>query len=461
MAQGAASGALDGFSIVGTAHAGGFGVVHRVVRADLEGPLVMKVPHLGPEAPASTLAAHEAEREILARLRGPHVPHLVTWGDVSTRPYLVLQEVRGASLRSWADRAPLSPAEVARLGAAVAQALGAIHAQRVIHLDLKPENVLLADDGVAVLVDFGLAHHADLPDLVAEEVVRPMGSPAYVSPEQLLGVRDDPRSDLFALGVMLYELATGRLPFGSPATHRGLRRRLYRDPVPPRALVPDLPPWLQESILVCLEPDPAARPAGAAELADALADPARICLGPRAYRTRRAGARQVVLRWLQAGDFEIARRSVPPPIVGGRRTLVVAVATSHANESRHDQLRDAVRRLVRADDACRLTCVSVVGAASWQTGAGRPEDNRVLWHLGQLRRWAAPLGLPEERVAFHVLEGSDATETLLDYARANPVHHLVVGAPPPDEALKRIFGTVSSRLADEAPCDVTVVRYYA
>jgi nucleotide-binding universal stress UspA family protein len=458
MAQVSEAGALDGFSVLEKVHAGGFGEIRRVARPDLGGPLVMKLALLGDDAPASTLAAHEAERGILVRLRGPHVPRLVTWGGLTTAPYLVLEEVRGTSLRSWADRAPLRAAEVARLGAALAQALSAVHAQRVVHLDVKPENVLVREDGTAVLVDFGLARHADLPDLVAEEVVRPMGSPAYVSPEQLLGVRDDPRSDLFALGVVLYELATGRLPFGAPTSDRGLRRRLFRDPVPPRAVVADVPPWLQEVVLWCLERDPAARPAGAEEVARALADPAGIPAGERSRRTRRDPLFQVLLRWVRAGAFEVARRTVPPPVVAGSRAVVVAVATTHTNEARHHQLREAVRRLVQADGACRLTCVSVLDGAPWQAEAG-PAGSRALRHLALLRAWAEPLGLPEGRVGFHVLEGSDATETLLEYARANPVHHLVVGAPPPDEALKRIFGTVSSRLADEAPCDVTVVRY--
>lgn len=460
MTEAVAPGQQDGFTVLDTLHAGGFGVLRRVARPDLAGPLVMKVPHLGPDSPASTLAAHEAERGILARLRGPHVPRLVTWGDVSTDPYLVLEEIRGTSLRTLADRAPLPADEIARLGAAVARALGAIHAQRVVHLDVKPENVIVREDGTAVLVDFGLARHLDLPDLVAEEVIRPMGSPSSVSPEQLLGVRDDPRSDLFGLGVVLYELATGRLPFGAPTTEGGLRRRLYRDPVPPRALRPDVPPWLQEVVLACLEIDPAGRPACAEDVARALADPAGVPLGPRAHRTRREGTRQVVLRWLRAAELEGGRRTSPPPVVAGKRTVVVAVATAHANEARHAHLREAVRRVVQGDGACRLTCVTVLPPAAWEEELEGPRGSRALRHLAVLRRWAAPLGLAKERLSFHVLGGSDPTETLLEFVRANPVHHLLVGARPPD-APRWLVVAVSSRLADEAPCDVTVVRYPA
>lgn len=447
---------IDGYDVGETLHAGGFGRVLRVARrGGTSPPLVMKVPHLAPGAPPSVLAAHEAERAILAALGGPHVPRLVAAGELTRQPYLVLEEVRGAGLADWVARAPLEAGEVARLGAAIARALADIHAQGVLHLDLKPENVLVREDGEAVLVDFGLARHFDLPDLVAEEVIRPMGSAGYVSPEQLLGIRDDPRSDLFSLGAILYLLATGRLPFGEPASEAGLRRRLYRDPLPPRARVASIPPWLQELVLWCLERDPRDRPNSAAWVAGALQDPAVVPLSARASRLRRDGAAKVLLRWVRAGRFEAFTRAGPPRAVGGRRNIVVAVATAHGSERGHAVLREAVRRLVAGDAGARLTCVSVIAPDTGDAPALR------LRHLAQLQRFAEPLRLAEGRVTSHVLEATSAVDALLEYVRANPVHHVVVGAPPADEALRRLFGTVSSRLADEAPCDVTVVRYPA
>src|SRR6185295_2788132 len=158
----------------------------------------------------------------------------------------------GERLDDWLHRAPMPAEEVARIGSAIALALHDVHRQEVVHLDLKPTNVLFRANGEAVLIDFGLARHGHYPDLLAEELRVPLGNWVYMAPEQIAGVRCDARSDLYALGGMLYEFATGQLPFGRPATVAALRGRLYRDPVPPRALVPAIPEWLQEIVLRCL-----------------------------------------------------------------------------------------------------------------------------------------------------------------------------------------------------------------
>jgi nucleotide-binding universal stress UspA family protein len=451
---------VDGFRIVETLHTGGFGVVCRVTGPEGAPPLVMKVPRIGAGEPGVNIAAHEAERLVLAALHGPHVPRLFAAGDHTRQPYLVMEEVQGRPIEEWTARAPITHDEIARLGQAIARALSSVHAQNVIHLDVKPENVMLRDDGTAVLIDFGLAHLADSPDLVAEEVVRPMGSPQYVSPEQLLGVRDDPRSDLFSLGVILCELATGWLPFGCPSTDRGLRRRLWRDPVPPRALVPQIPPWLQELVLWCLEPDPQDRPRSASLLAAYFTAPETVPLTERSERSCRASAWNTFVRWIRAGRFEQSMRTLPPPVRGGRRTILVAIASAHRGEERHRVLREAVRRLVAADPRARVVVVSVIAPESPLAPGSRGDPASVqLSHLAILRTWAEPLGLADERVTYHVLESDQPTRVILEYLRANPVHHVVVGAPPADEALKRLFGTFSWKLASEAPCDVTVVRY--
>ena len=206
-------------------------------------------------------------------LAGPHVPRFVAAGDLARCAHVVMEKVEGRPLSDWLGRGPVPASEVARLGAALAAALHDLHRQEVVHLDVKPSNVIVRPDGTAVLVDFGLARHAHYPDLLAEEFRHPVGSPPYMAPEQVLGLRSDPRSDVFALGAVLYELATGALPFGAPTTVAGLRKRLWRDPLPPRALAAAVPEWLQEVILRCLEPVADARYATAAQVAFDLSNP--------------------------------------------------------------------------------------------------------------------------------------------------------------------------------------------
>jgi serine/threonine protein kinase len=184
--------------------------------------MIMKVPRLGRNQPAEGLISFETEANIVPALSGPHVPRFVAAGDLETTPYLVTEWIEGESLDAVLKRGLLRADQIQGIGGALADALHSLHRQDAIHLDVKPDNVILKPDGVAVLIDFGLAHHARYPDLLAHEKRFAAGSAPYVSPEQMLGTRSDPRSGIFALGVALYEMRPGA-PFGIPRTMAGMR----------------------------------------------------------------------------------------------------------------------------------------------------------------------------------------------------------------------------------------------
>ena len=450
---------IDGFCLGELMHVGSMASIYRLMGPQGPLPLIMKIPRLGPGERAVNVISFEVCRMVLGAIaQGPHHPTLVAHGDVETTPYLVMEFVEGVRLNDWVGRAPLPPEEVARLGAALALALHDLHRQDVVHLDLKPTNALYRASGDAVLIDFGLAHHSHYPDLLAEELRFPVGNWVYMAPEQVLGVRCDPRSDIYALGAILYELATARLPFGKPDTAAQLRRRLYRDPVPPRAIVAATPAWLQEVILHCLEIDARDRYASAAQVAFDLANPAQVAITERGTRLRRVGGIALFRQWMRAGRFEPAPCPPPSTEVGPAPTVMVALA-AESDEPLFEALREAARRLTVAVDGCRIACVTAVPLAASLTGE-REEDTatgRHIKYLVNLRRWAKPLQLPEERVTYHVLESEKPAAALIDYARMNDVDQILIGAPR-SGAPARLFPGVSAQVVAEAPCSVTVVR---
>ena len=231
---------IDGFELQEHLGTGGMAQLWAVAREGDPTPLVMKIPLLIDSDDPLPIVCFETEQMIMPRLSGAHVPRFVATGPLEPMPYIVMERIPGESLKARLDEVPLPWPEVVAIGAKVAHALHDLHRQHVIHLDMKPSNVMIRESGEAVLIDYGFARHERLPDLLAEEFREPFGTTPYMAPEQVLQDRADPRSDLFALGVMLYFFVTGERPFGNPRGGQ-IRRRLWRVPVPPRALQARLP----------------------------------------------------------------------------------------------------------------------------------------------------------------------------------------------------------------------------
>jgi nucleotide-binding universal stress UspA family protein len=454
---------VDGLAIGERIHTSGMGSVYRATAGPGHAPLafaaVVKTPRAGRGEGADGLLGFQTETRVLPALSGPHVPRFVAAGDLATTPYLAMEWIEGESLAARIERGRVPFEEAARIGAAVADALHSIHRQGAIHLDLKPENIIVRLSGEAVLIDFGLAYHWRFPDLLAEEKRFAGGSAPYVSPEQVLGCRTDPRSDLFALGVVLYEMTTGRLPFGVPRTIAGLRDRLWLDPVPPRLLEPALPQWFQEVILRCMEPDAARRYQSAAHVAFDLRRPDQIPLTARARKRAQAGLLDQGRRWWLART-----RQVEAGAAKGRKSapvIMLAVDTMHPDDLRHPELRMATARLLATSEEFRLICVSVVRAGPLV--ADRAEDSGStpgvhMEHLIRLRQWIAPLNLAETRLSLHVIEALNPSETLLEFADSNNVDLIIIGARNPDHHPLAWWRSVASGVTARAHCSVYVVR---
>ena len=457
---------IDGFKLGEMRHKGGMALIYDVSYADGRAapfPMVMKVPRMTAGDGAETIVSFEVEHQMMQALDGPHVPHLVAAGDLSVLPYLVMEYVPGRTLDLWLDQVNqgvlLAPETLAQLGAAVAHAAHSLHEQNAVHLDLKPANVIIKGDGTAVLLDFGLSFHAHYPDLLAEETRHAVGSPAYMSPEQVVGVRGDPRSDVFAIGVMLYELATGELPFGAPTSRGGLRQRLWMDPQPPRARRADLPEWLQEIILRCLEPAAAERYPSAAHLAFDLTHPDQVQVTELGQRLKGTGAGTHIKRWLRAAGAEYQPSPLPARQIAEVPILMVAVPHRDVTDATLYSLREAVGRSLGIRPGARLAVVTVVapGAAS-TTDAGKSETALHRQMLAMLKNWTVGLKLGGHQVSYHVLEDGDPADAIVRYAETNRVGMIVMGAATHGLQLQRFVATVPIKVAMRAPCTVILVK---
>lgn len=450
---------IDGFTLGERLKAGGMAMLWHASHPDHPGPLVMKIPVLDPGADVSAIIGYETEVLIHKRLAGPHVPRFVAAGDLAAIPYIAMGLVTGESLAERIRQAPLPVSEVQRLGIAIAVALADLHRQHVVHLDLKPENVILAGER-AVLVDFGLARHAELPDLLGEESSEPMGTSAYIAPEQVLGERSDPASDLFALGCILYQMATGEEPFGRPKTVPGMKRRLYHAPRPLRAVNPQAPAWLEEIVARCLEVDRGRRYADATRLAFDLRHPEQVALARKRGTGQERGLGRRLVDLFQkreeaqvTGTPTVARRKAGPSIV------LTAVDLSGGPDALAAAILAETGRLLAARPDSSLACLTVlrteiIGETKTVDAEGR---SLYIGRLVALRDWARPLHLPEDRVSYHVIEAVSAAEAILRYAEHNDVDHIVLGARS-SSTLRRHLGSVSTKVVAEAHCSVSVVR---
>jgi serine/threonine protein kinase len=455
-----ASGAvLDGFTVGECVHHGGMATLWSVTRPDLTLPLLMKIPRISEGDDPAAIVGFEMEQMILPLLSGPHVPRFVASGDVTAEPYLVMERIRGRSLLPLLEDLPRPYEEAAALGVKIANALHDLHRQNVIHLDVKPSNVMVRETGEVALIDYGLAHHDALPDLLDEEFRVPYGTAPYMAPEQVLGHRRDPRSDLFSLGVLLYFFTTGLRPFGDPKGKRRLHRRLWKDPIPPRRLRKDYPPALQEIVLRCLEVDPARRHATAAQLALDLVNPADVKLTTRSEKVDMDPWSAVVRRRFHPDAVyrpprvPVAQQIAQSPIVA------VALDVSDGSEALSAAIRDTVRRMVDVVPGARFACLNVLKQHLIALDRTLDDEGRNihLRRLAALKSWAQKLGMPDARLTFHVLPATDPAAAILDYARTNGVDHIVLGART-DGTLRNLLGSVSGEIVAKAPCTVTVVR---
>jgi len=450
---------LDGFTIGELIHRGGMASLWEVKREGDPTHYLMKIPVLNEGEDPAAIVSFEMEQMIMPRLKGAHVPRHVANGDFAVQPFIVMERLAGETLLPQLKHLPLPVDKVAEMGAAIADALESLHRQGVIHLDLKPSNIMFRPSGEAVLIDYGLAHHRDLPDLLQEEFRLPYGTAPYMAPEQVMGIRTDPRSDIFALGCLMYFFATGVRPFGDPQKLKGLKQRLWRDPVPPRKLKPDIPPWFQEIVLRCLEVKAGRRYPTPAQLAHDLRNPTQVQLTARAEKLEKDGFFAVLKRKGEPPRSLIDKPPEREAEASDAPIVAAAINLDDMTPDLADKLRRTLLRILERSPEARLAVLNVLklNRIAMDQTLDEEGNNKHVARLVGLKDWARPMKIAQGRVTYHVLEAIDPADTLLDYARVNNVDHIVMGARA-NSTMRKILGSVSGKVAMEAPCTVTVVR---
>jgi eukaryotic-like serine/threonine-protein kinase len=229
-------------------------------------PVAIKIPHPEMEADPVFFDRFQREQEIGRKLDHPYVMKVFS-DDRRSDVYMVMEWVEGRLLREiLREQGKLPIDRAVRLTTKIAEALDYIHAHGVVHRDLKPENIMVNGDDEIKLIDFGIAGNEGSRRLTFAKLSQLMGTPDYISPEQVKGKRGDGRSDIYALAVMLYEMLTGKVPFEGPNAFAIMNERLLNNPVPPREIDPKISPELQEIIYRAIERDPKNRYAAAREM---------------------------------------------------------------------------------------------------------------------------------------------------------------------------------------------------
>jgi serine/threonine-protein kinase len=228
--------------------------------------VALKIPHPDMESDAILFDRFQREAGIGEKLDHPKVMR-VYGGEERTRIYMVMEWCEGRLLREILDEGPLSQERALRIAGEVLDGLDYIHANGVVHRDLKPENIMVDADDHIKLIDFGIAGDAAAKRLTYANFTAAIGTPNYISPEQVKGRRGDGRSDIYSMGVILYEMLSGKLPFTGPNPMAAMNDRLLNYPLPPTVANPAISPQLQEVIYRALERDPKNRYAKASEFA--------------------------------------------------------------------------------------------------------------------------------------------------------------------------------------------------
>jgi serine/threonine protein kinase len=245
--------------------------------------VALKVPHLQYESDIAFYQRFEREEKIGQKLDHPNIVRVLS-PEKKSRMYLVMELAEGQSLRAVQGDHRMEVGRAIDIATQIASALVYLHSRGIVHRDLKPDNVMLTADGKIKLLDFGIAMDEAARRLTWFGLTPPVGTPDYMAPEQVRGKRGDVRTDIYALGTMLYEMITAELPYPHGNVHVTMRTKLNQDPRPPSEVMSSIDPKVEEIIMHAIQRSPRDRYTTAKEMLTDLENPSQVVLRDRSER---------------------------------------------------------------------------------------------------------------------------------------------------------------------------------